>query len=150
MKTQTQTPGTLHFMPPEALLVKPRYGKPVDVFSLACIILHVMSHQWPEPKDRVPYGSMTALTEVQRREEHLQSYIPSALKELAELCLHNDPEHRPNISKVCKDVKFLKANANEKDPVITGYGFQTLSDNVKFFNEISLVQQKSKELQEQV
>ena len=67
MKTQTQTPGTLHFMPPEALLKKPRYGKPVDVFSLACVILHVMSHQWPEPKDHVPEGSMTALTEVERR-----------------------------------------------------------------------------------
>ena len=70
MKTQTQTPGTLYFMPPEALSVRPRYGKPIDVFSLACIALHVVSHKWPEPKDRVEEDpithAMTALTEVQR------------------------------------------------------------------------------------
>ena len=66
------------------------------------------------------------------------------------MCLHNDPQHRPDISKVCKDIKCLKTNANKQDPVTTGYGFQTLSDKVKFFNEISLVQQKSNELQEQV
>ena len=52
--TQTQAPGTQFFMPPEALSVKPRYGKPVDVFSLACVTLHLMSHQWPQPtKDQV-------------------------------------------------------------------------------------------------
>ena len=70
MKTQTQTPGTLHFMPPEALLNKPRYGKPVDVFSLGCITLHVLNHKWPEPKERVQEDpityTMTAFTEVQR------------------------------------------------------------------------------------
>ena len=42
-----------HFMPPEALLVRPHYDKPIDVFSLACVALHVMSHQWPEPEDLV-------------------------------------------------------------------------------------------------
>ena len=30
---QTQAPGTKYFMPPEALSVKPCYGKPVDIFS---------------------------------------------------------------------------------------------------------------------
>ena len=50
MKTHTRKPGTTHFMPPETLN-KPRYGKPVDVFSLGCVALHVISHQWPEPKD---------------------------------------------------------------------------------------------------
>ena len=47
MKTHMQAPGTLHFVPPEALKNKPHYGKPVDVFSLAYVTLHVMSHQWP-------------------------------------------------------------------------------------------------------
>ena len=53
MMTQTQTLGTLHFMPPEALSNRPCYGLPVDVFSLACIALHLMSCKWPEPKDRI-------------------------------------------------------------------------------------------------
>ena len=59
-KTHTQVPGTLYFMPPEATSVRPRYGKPVDVFSLACVALHVMSHQWPVPMDRVPEDSLIA------------------------------------------------------------------------------------------
>ena len=144
---KTQTPGTLHFMPPEALLVKPRYGKPVDVFSLACIILHVMSHQWPEPKYRVPEGTMMVLTEVQRREEYLQSCTPLSLKELVELCLHNAPERRPVIAVVCKDVKALKANADHQDPVTTAYSFQSLSDKISFFKEKSL---KDSKLQDQM
>lgn len=150
MKTQTQTPGTLHFMPPEALLVKPRYGKPVDVFSFACIILHAMSHQWPEPRDRIPDGSMTALTEVQRREEYLESCTPVFLNKLVEMCPHNRPEERPVISVVCRDVKSLEAHTDKRNPVTTAYSFQSLSDKVKFFNEIALVQYKKNELQEQV
>ena len=150
MKTQTQTPGTLHFMPPEALLVKPRYGKPVDVFSLACIILHVMSHQWPEPKDRVPEGTMMALTEVQRREKYFQWCTPLSLKELVELCLHNVPDQRPAVSKVCEDIKALKANADQQDDATTAYSCHSLSDKIKMFNEISLVQQRKSDLQEQV
>jgi len=137
MNTQTQTPGTLHFMPPEALLVKPHYGKPVDVFSLACVTLHVMSHQWPEPKDRVPEGTMMVLTEVQRRREYLKSCTPLPLKELVRLCLHNAPEQRPVISTVCEDIKRLKTNVDQQYPVNTAYGFESLRDKVKFFNEIS-------------
>ena len=136
MMTQTQTPGTLHFMPPEALLKKPRYGKPVDVFSLACVILHVMSHQWPEPKDRVPEGSMMALTEVERREKYLHSCTPLSLKELVKLCLHNVPEERPVISAVSRGVKDLQANNDQQNPV-TAYSFQSLSDKIEFFQKIN-------------
>ena len=67
-KPHSQTPGTLQFMPPETMSVEPCYGKPVDVFSLACITLHVMSHQWPQPRDLLQGSSFFARTEVQRRE----------------------------------------------------------------------------------
>ena len=32
-KTKTRAPGTVDFMPPEALLESPEYGPPLDVFS---------------------------------------------------------------------------------------------------------------------
>ena len=120
MMTHTQTPGTLHFMPPEALSNKPRYGLPVDIFSLACIALHLMSCRWPEPKDRVleVKDAMIALTEVQRRDEYLQSQfcnIPT-LRSLIKACLHNKPEKRPKISEVCMAFKNLKANTNKQVP----------------------------------
>ena len=71
MKTHTTAPGTTHFMPPETLCSKPHYGKPVDVFSLACVALHVMCHQWPEPKDRVSEDRMTVLTEMEEERNTL-------------------------------------------------------------------------------
>ena len=46
----TTNPGTLHFMPPEALDEEdPIYGTPVDVFSFGGIALHLFSEKWPTP-----------------------------------------------------------------------------------------------------
>jgi len=128
MKTQTQMPGTLHFMPPETLLVKPRYGKPVDVFSLGCIACHVMSHQWPVPKDRVPEGTMIVLTEVQRREDYLLS-CHSSLKQLVELCLQNVPEQRPQVSDVFRELKDLKSTVEKQVPLAT-------ANNIELFEAL--------------
>jgi len=125
MKTQTQTPGTLHFMPPEALSVKPRYGKPVDVFSLGCVACHVMSHQWPEPKDRVLEleDTMIAFTEIERREKYLETFSDLLCKQLIELCLHNKPDKRPEISSVCHQLKNIKASVN---PIAKASGIELL------------------------
>ena len=119
--TQTQAPGTQCFMPPEALSVEARYGKPVDIFSLACVTLHVMSHQWPQPKqDQVKQDPITekfaVFTEAERREEYLCLCTPLSLKSQVELCLHNLPEKRPDISTVCKALKDIKAEADQKAP----------------------------------
>ena len=124
MKTHTQAPGTTHFMPPEALKSKPHYGKPVDVFSLACVALQIMSHQWPEPKDLLPEDSMTALTEIQRRDEYITFCTQPALKKLVELCLHNKPEQRPEISVVCVKLKELKVTIEKQIPFATDNNFE--------------------------
>ena len=124
MKTHTQAPGTLHFMPPEALKSKPCYGKPVDVFSLACVTLHVMSHQWPEPKDRVTEDTMAVLTEMQRREEYVTFCTQPALRELVKLCLHNKPEERPEISVVCVTLKQLMRITVETIPFATHSSYE--------------------------
>ena len=50
----TTAPGTVHFMPPEALEEDdPVYGTPVDVFSFAGVILHIFSEEWPKPTSQV-------------------------------------------------------------------------------------------------
>ena len=100
MSTHSQAPGTIHFMPPEALLDKPHYGIAVDVFSLGCITCHIVSHRWPKPKNQ--------LTEILRREEYLQLFSHSSLRQLAESCLQDNPSDRPKISKVCSKLKELK------------------------------------------
>lgn len=140
--TQTQTPGTLHFMPPEALAVRPRYGLPVDVFSLACIALHVMSCKWPEPKERVieVKDSLIALTEVQRRDEYLQSCDISTLRQLIENCLHNKPEQRPKVSVVCEAFKTLKTIIDKQVPFAT-------ANALKLFEEVRQGHQQRKNIE---
>ena len=72
--TMTTAPGTLHFMPPEALadVTNVRYGKELDVFSFGCVMLHTLSHEWPTPSEAVIINPDTGLvsggrTEVERR-----------------------------------------------------------------------------------
>ena len=140
--TQTQTPGMQCFMPPEALSVEPRYGKPIDIFSLACVTLHVMSHQWPQPKqDQVKLDPITekfaVFTEATRREEYLRLCNPPSLKSQVELCLHNLPEKRPDISTVCKALKDIKAEADQKAPY-------PIANNIDL---LDLLQEKESQIQ---
>ena len=140
-KTQTQTPGTLYFMPPEALLVRPHYGKPVDVFSIACVALHVMSHQWPEPRERVDEDTLMARTEVQRREEYLHFCTQPSLKQLIQSCLHNKPESRPEISDVCVTLKEIKTTIDQQAPFAT-------ANQVELLDVIQQKQLEIKDLKE--
>ncbi|XP_065915145.1 vacuolar protein sorting-associated protein 35-like isoform X2 [Dysidea avara] len=131
--TQTRAPGTVHFMPPEALSVKSHYSKPVDVFSLACVALHIMSHQWPEPKDQVELvnNSVVAHTEVQRRDNYLEYCTPPSLKALIELCLNNDAKQRPDISIVHRELnKILKELSQRRER--SDSGSQSSSQSLQF------------------
>jgi len=115
----TQTPGTLHFMPPEAISVNPCYGKSIDVFSLGCVSLHLMSHRWPQPLDQVRQGTLTALTEVERRREYLELCTLSSLKQLIESCLQNEPNKRPEIAAFHRKIKTIKAETDRQAPLAT-------------------------------
>ena len=111
----TTAPGTLHFMPPEALDEKdPVYGTPVDVFSFGGITLHLFSEEWPTPsghKKRDPNTKkMISLSEVERRQQYLDTMTIEAavLKEMVMQCLDDDPDERPPIREVSKMIKSLK------------------------------------------
>jgi len=54
-KTMTKAPGTVDFMPPEALANIPLYGPPMDVFSFSGIILRTFNQQWPKPAEQVQF-----------------------------------------------------------------------------------------------
>ena len=113
----TTAPGTLHFMPPEALEENdPVYGTPVDIFSFACITVHLFSEEWPTPsaqKKRDPKTKkLVALLEAQRRQQYLDK-IPgevTALKEMMIRCLDDDADERPPIKEVSELIESLKAS----------------------------------------
>ena len=121
-KTMTIAPGTVDFMPPEALASSPVYGPPMDVFSFAGIILHTFNQQWPRPTDQVQFDPKTrkkvALLEVERRQQYLDKMIGEAevLKPLVEECLDDDPTVRPTIATVCERIQVNKDAYMKESP----------------------------------
>ena len=117
LQKHTQAPGTVVFMPPEALSVNPQYGKPIDVFSVGCVCVHVISMEWPTPLDQVVNN--VVLSEVQRRERYFTKMIPS-LEQLVERCLEDKPEQRPVIEEVSRGLKNINYDhqPHEDDNII--------------------------------
>ena len=113
-KTMTKAPGTVDFMPLEALSISPVYGPALDVFSFAGIILHIFNQQWPRPLDQVQFDPKArrrvALSEVERRQQYLDKMIGEAkvLRPLVEECLDDDPAVRPTIATVCERIQVSK------------------------------------------
>ena len=128
-KTMTKAPGTVDFMPLEALADDPVYGPPMDVFSFAGIILHTFNQQWPRPTVAIQFDPNTrkrvALSEVERRQQYLDKMIgeTEVLRPLMEECLDDDPAVRPTIATVCERIQVNKDAYMKEFPqdVITLY-----------------------------
>ena len=112
----TKAPGTVDFMPPESLGDTLNYDTSLDIFSYAGIVLHVVNQDWPSPTNQVTQdaytGKLIALTEVERRQAHLDKMKGGAevLKPLVKACLDNFPSKRPSIAAVFKFLKPLKVS----------------------------------------
>ena len=114
MTTRT-APGTVDFMPPEALadVMNIHYGKELDVFSFGCVMLHTLSHEWPTPSEAVIINPYTGLvtggrSEVERRSwyfERIDRSRSDVLIPLIESCLSNLPKNRPSIVRVCDQLE---------------------------------------------
>ena len=107
LQRHTQAPGTVVFMPPEALSINPQYGKPIDIFSVGCVCMHIISMEWPTPLDRVSANNVV-LSEVQRRQQYFTklNQYPS-LEQLVKQCLQDKPEQRPVIEEVTKSLESI-------------------------------------------
>ena len=107
-------PGIQIAMPPEALVQDdPRYDHKLDVFSYGCLILSVLTHQWPIiPSDQLPREAR--VSEWDRRSEYT-SLIPTAsdhpLLHFTKSCLENDPHNRPNMSDAIKCIQGITQEA---------------------------------------
>ena len=117
----TKAPGTLAFMPPEALIDKPVYGLPLDVFSFGGVVLFTIAGEWPTPTDQVTdlktYKTV-ALTEVERRHHYLDKIRENAtmLRVLVEECLNNTPDKRPTMENVSTRIKEIKEDYVKQHP----------------------------------
>ncbi|XP_011407831.1 PREDICTED: probable serine/threonine-protein kinase drkB, partial [Amphimedon queenslandica] len=101
-KDLTKAPGNAIVMPPEALKDNPVYDHKLDVFSYGCLILHVLTGQFPEPTNqfvRIPGKEhFMRVPEWKRRSNYIED-IPkeNELLSLARDCLNDVPTDRPEM-----------------------------------------------------
>ena len=107
------TPGMQDFMPPEALtdtLNSGTYGTELDVFSLGCVIIHTLSHQWPTPQNIISNSPSHTHTELKRRSQYLRA-IPTAVQDvmlpIITACLENNPNNRLSVASICDQLESL-------------------------------------------
>ena len=117
----TQCPGTLAFMPPEALRPKPRYTDKLDIFSIGVLIIQVISRRYPAPTDAMkivddttaPTGEkMIVFPELQRRASDIHR-VPSnhTLLPIAHHCLKDRDGERPSAAELCQRLAGLKKSS---------------------------------------
>ena len=151
-KTKTCAPGTVDFMPPEALQMNPEYGPPLDVFSYGGVILHVVNQQWPKPLHYVMIdpktGKMIALSEVERRQQHMEKMTgtPADLRALVQQCLNNQPSRRPPISDVSERMKRIKELESVRCPHVNmnPITWQQIEQTTKMLREATITEPTAK------
>ena len=127
MTPLTMCPGTLAYMPPEALREPPRYTKKLDCFSEGVIMLQVCTRLWPEPGPRTqviedsrsPMGIMEMpVSEIDRRKDHIDLIDPNhALLIIAKDCLHFQEKDRPSSEELCQRLADLKGTGVYRESV---------------------------------
>ena len=106
-------PETAAYMPPEALAQSPTYHTKTDIFSFGVLCLHLVSQVWPIPTDSVQVVincRLLPVSEVDRRKAQFDLMGNNhCLYQLTMECLQNDPDERPDISKVVFTMELLQS-----------------------------------------
>ena len=101
---RTTQPGTVAYMPPEALKKNPQYTSKLDVFSLGAVMLEVGTQSPPS----VGLVGIGTVPEVERHKDDL-ALLPDThpLKPLIVWCLQDNHESRPDVKSTHDQVKLL-------------------------------------------
>ena len=118
MTPLTMCPGTLAYMPPEALREPPVYSKKIDCFSFGVLQIQIMTRQFPEPgpamqvveDSRSPTGTINIpVLDSERRKSHIDLIHPAHTLLLAALdCLSYLEKDRPSAQDLCRQLATIK------------------------------------------
>ncbi len=120
--SRTLCPGTLSYMPPEALNDPPVHSEKLDCFSFGALAVQICTRLWPDPKPRfsayrVPdprdpsktTEAQFSVPEQVRRRPHLSLIEPTdVLYPIALSCINDNPEDRPSAQNLCVLMESLK------------------------------------------
>ena len=117
----TMCPGTLVYMPPEALDDSPTYTNKLDCFSFGVLDIQILTQQFPSPSQlykiieindpRFPTGQIKIpVPEVERRQSHIHLIDPvHPILPVALDCLKDRERKRPSAQELCHRLAALKA-----------------------------------------
>ena len=120
MTPMTMCPGTLAYMPPEALDDSPVYTNKLDCFSFGVLEIQILTRQFPDPSQRFktmeindprfPTGQIKVpVPEVERRQSQIGLVDPShPLMPVALDCLRDRETERPSAQELCHCLAALK------------------------------------------
>ena len=118
MTPLTMCPGTLVYMPPEALREPPVYSKKIDCFSFGVLQIQIMTCQFPDPgppkqvieDSRSPTGTIEMpVLDSKRRKSHIDLIDPNhTLLPTALDCLSYLEKDRPSAQDLCQQLAAFK------------------------------------------
>ena len=143
MTPMTMCPGTLAYMPPEALKDPPVYSKKLDCFSFGVLGVQTITRQFPDPSKRfrtiditdprIPSGTVDVpVPEVERRRSHIDlvnqahSLLPVVLD-----CLKDRDRERPSAQELCNRLAALKDTPQYGESVQQGQRATTDGERVR-------------------
>ena len=118
MTPHTMCPGTLVYMPPEALREPPVYSNKIDSFSFGALEIQILTRQFPDPGPSIEVVEdrrsrvgriQIPIPENERRKSHIDLIDPThPLLPLALRCLSYLEEDRPSAEVLCREIALLK------------------------------------------
>ena len=108
--TQTKSPGTHCYMPPNALTARPKYTSKIEIYSYRVLIIHTLCGRWPFPEDVFhPDLVQSSLSLKLSAEQSISRRfaIDHPLMGLIHWCLSNMPTKQPEVPALLERVNAI-------------------------------------------
>ena len=160
MTPMTMCPGTLAYMPPEALYDAPVYTYKLDCFSFGVLDVQILTRQFPNPSarckimeiddPRFPTGQVNVpIPEDERRRSHINLVDPAhPLLPVALDCLKDRDRERPSAQELCNRLAALKEVPQYGESVQQGQRATTDGERVRISEPQAETQERQTQLKE--
>ena len=120
----TECPGTLAYMPPEALVKGPAYSDKIDVFSTGVLVIQIITRSFPKPSDphkrvqdaKYKGAILIPVPELERRKNDLRGvFLTHPLRPIALECIKDEEKERPTAADLCQRLVRLKSTPEYGD-----------------------------------
>ena len=160
MTPMTMCPGTLAYMPPEALDDPPVYTNKLDCFSFGVLDIQILTRQFPDPTQRFktieindprfPTGTAKVpVPETERRQSHIDRVNPAhPLLPVAFDCLKDRERERSSAQELCHCLAVLKESPWYAESVQQAQRATTHGESVQIRELRAEVRERQREMEQ--